>query len=571
MKIINKMKKNEYFLIKNFLFLAAIFIAIIVLSGIILSYSFIKTSDEKIIENTNNNAAYISNMGEKKILELSELVRYITLNKNMNYTLYNKGTDSSAQKSLEVVDALKLMILNANSVESVYIYNKNLDYLTTSDGTVPIKAFNDMGWLDLYNNLEKNELGVYFRKTKNSDVYKITLICRAIKNEFNDSGVIMNVDISRMMDFEKDSLVTFMYDKSERRILYNSGYIASENDYTDFLSSAGGIIKIDNNWYSMAKAESASGNFEYIVLEKAEDYLSSKVSVCVRILIVLAVMMLIFTFIAFAVANLAYETIRIIREISENPTTTKYNEYLENDINTKKIADTIFRVVSNNEKLYTQLSTTMKNYGVAQLKALQWQINPHFIFNTLNTLYYISDKDAGSDSDIANGILILSELMRYSLKTEPAIVTFDEEIKITKNYIALMRLRFKNRFDVEWSIERKFFGYKVTKLCLQPVLENCFSYAVKKSKERILIKIEACEKNGVFQISISDSGKGIDEKNFGKIQSELMKETDKSEMHIGLTNVHNRIRLMYGTQYGITLVNKVGEGLTVILKFPDNT
>lgn len=88
------------------------------------------------MENANNNLAYVSNTSEKKILELSELVRYIALNKNMNYALYNKGTEESSKKDFEVVDALKLMILNAKAVESVYIYNKNINYLTTSDGTV---------------------------------------------------------------------------------------------------------------------------------------------------------------------------------------------------------------------------------------------------------------------------------------------------------------------------------------------------------------------------------------------------------------------------------------------------
>lgn len=568
MKIINKMKKNEYFLIKNFLFLAGWFILIIVVSGIIICYNFISTNDEKIMENAHNSVTYVSNTSEKMISEINNLVRYISSNDSINYLLYNKGADSGFKNTADAVKNLKLMTMNNDSVQSIYIYNKNDDYLTTTGGTLPLKYFDDLGWREIYESLERNETGLFFRKSKDSDVYIMSFICRVIKNEYNDSGIVINIDMYRFMDFCENTSVSAIYSPDNGEIIYNSGYIMPQNELSEILLESDGIFKSGDSYYVMAKMKSNVGDFEYVSLEKLNDYRRSKILIYSRVILVLFVMMLIFMLIAFEFSNSAYETIRIIGEISENPTTKKYNKYLESDVNTKKIVDTIFRVVSTNERLYEKLGSTMKNYSTAQLKALQLQINPHFIFNTLTTLYYISDREAGEDNDLSNGILSLSELMRYSLKAEPVIVTLKEEMKAAEKYIKLMRFRYKDKFDVIWNIDEKFYNRETVKLCLQPILENSFSYAVKNAENKIYLEISAYEEEGFFRLSLSDNGKGMPKNKFEKIEKSLNEEADFSEMHIGLMNVHNRIRLLYGTEYGLKIINKNSGGLTVILNFP---
>ncbi len=204
----------------------------------------------------------------------------------------------------------------------------------------------------------------------------------------------------------------------------------------------------------------------------------------------------------------------------------------------------------------------------AQIKALNAQINPHFLHNTLQIIGGIAlEKNA---SEIYTIISVLGSMMRYTLgKYEN--VCLSEEIKHIKNYFFIQNYRFINKFEVSYDIDDKLYNCLIPKLTLQPIVENCFKHGFIDVKGKWFIKISVIFKCKSIVISISDNGAGIDEIRLEQIKKEIFSKENILDTtgSFALNNIHSRLLLEYGDGYGLSILSKKGQGTTVIVNCAD--
>ncbi|WP_245600096.1 sensor histidine kinase [Paenibacillus harenae] len=208
----------------------------------------------------------------------------------------------------------------------------------------------------------------------------------------------------------------------------------------------------------------------------------------------------------------------------------------------------------------------------AEFSALQSHINPHFLYNTLNCISSIG-LEYGS-KEIAQITSCMSKIFRYSIKKDE-LVLISEEIECIKSYMKIISIRYEDKFAMEVDVDEKLMGMKTPKMILQPIVENAVYHGLERIDDgghlRVNGKIDA---NGDVCFQVSDSGKGIGKDELESIKAKLkMKHSEivKDSFHrdsIGLSNIDNRIKLLFGEGYGLGIESQIGVGTTVVVKIP---
>jgi Predicted signal transduction protein with a C-terminal ATPase domain len=197
----------------------------------------------------------------------------------------------------------------------------------------------------------------------------------------------------------------------------------------------------------------------------------------------------------------------------------------------------------------------------AQLKALQAQINPHFLYNTLDTIYWMLY--VRGQEKIGDLIVSLSDMLRYSIGKSGPIVTLKEELDNLYNYIHIQSTRFGERIAFEFDIDDTLLHAKSLKLMLQPIVENAITHGIEPSGRPGIIRIRVYQEEGYCCITITDNGVGIPE--------DKLSEYEKGRLisqGLGLQNVDERIRLTFGEAYGLTITSTTGESTTILYQMP---
>lgn len=205
----------------------------------------------------------------------------------------------------------------------------------------------------------------------------------------------------------------------------------------------------------------------------------------------------------------------------------------------------------------------------AQLKAMQLQINPHFINNTLQLIGEIAVEHGMFD--LYDLILSFSGMFYYSLKYKGNTVTLKDEMDYMINYVKIQQARYPEKFTFETMIDSSTESMEIPKISIQPIVENCFRHAFIHMKNNWKVTIFSQRHENYYEVSVTDNGCGIPEEKIEELQDKLQKNYSNplnATSHIGILNVNSRIRFLYGTEYGITIHTTIGIGTEVILKLP---
>lgn len=201
----------------------------------------------------------------------------------------------------------------------------------------------------------------------------------------------------------------------------------------------------------------------------------------------------------------------------------------------------------------------------AELIAFQAQINPHFLYNTLEAIRMRAlHKKA---DDVGEMIYLLSSLFRYSVKTD-TVVTLDNEMEYCSLYLDLFRIRYLNNFTYEIDIEPELMSVPVLKLTIQPVIENYIVHGLKMSRSDNRLHISAEQIGKDVKIIIRDNGSGIPPVKLEQIRRHLKGVREDASRSIGLINTQERIKIYYGSRYGLDIQSEEGLGTTVIITIP---
>lgn len=202
----------------------------------------------------------------------------------------------------------------------------------------------------------------------------------------------------------------------------------------------------------------------------------------------------------------------------------------------------------------------------AELNALQQQINPHFLHNTLEMI----NLSVLKTGDISTSKLVgkLSKIFRYAISSVTETVFLYEEIENTKNYMSVWNTRFPNRYEFIWDVDDSLLNTKVLKLIMQPIMENCFFHAFNDSMTNCVIKTQICYENDYLYITVSDNGSGMSRDKIKQLYDKFSDDSpDFNSKGIGIWNVYKRLKLYYGDSASITVTANENTGTAIQIKF----
>lgn len=197
-----------------------------------------------------------------------------------------------------------------------------------------------------------------------------------------------------------------------------------------------------------------------------------------------------------------------------------------------------------------------------ELNLMQEQINPHFLYNALSVISAMALRERGMQT--VKSVKYLADFYRISLNKGKQILSIQEEVELLKNYMKIQKLRFGSSIQVEYDIKKELLTLKTIKLLLQPLVENSIHHGRKSDEEVLMIRVRVQLDGERVCFSVEDNGVGIEQDKLEKLRSQL----EKFEEGYGLKNVHNRVRLTYGEEYGVKIESVFGKGTRVLVYIP---
>ena len=239
--------------------------------------------------------------------------------------------------------------------------------------------------------------------------------------------------------------------------------------------------------------------------------------------------------------------------------------YIGGSMEVEHLGRTLRSTVEQIRQLMQDIVVEQEEKRKSELDALQSQINPHFLYNTLDSIVWMIEGERYEDAVFM--ITQLASLFRISLSRGKTVISVEDELKHARNYMNIQKVRYKNNFEVRFDIDPEILQCCTVKLVVQPLLENAIYYGVECMDGDGEIDVNGYRREDDIYIEVRDNGLGIPEDEV----EQLLKENNRVHKRgsgVGLLNVHNRIRLRFGEEYGLEIESEPDEGTTVRIHLP---
>jgi two-component system sensor histidine kinase YesM len=210
----------------------------------------------------------------------------------------------------------------------------------------------------------------------------------------------------------------------------------------------------------------------------------------------------------------------------------------------------------------------------AEIKALQAQINPHFLFNTLENINWMAQLNGVPE--ISDTVSALAKLIDGSIGRGDRMIAFREELEYIENYMTILKNRYENKLEVIKTLDEELMDIRIPRLLIQPLVENAVKHGVEKSRRNGVIKLDAYRKEGHVVFQVTDNGIGMTPEELEALNLRLQEDALINEGNssgagrksIGLENVNRRLKLLYGSSYGVEIESSYDEYTKVIVRIP---
>lgn len=333
------------------------------------------------------------------------------------------------------------------------------------------------------------------------------------------------------------------------------------------LRKAEGYSVIDKEKYYVNKKEIYYSNLVLYTISSVgyvvDNFIDKMIYIIIFFFTILAAMYYAAKIIAEKKTKVIEEIVKAIENIKTGDLETRLNVETNDEFGI--IADSYNEMLLNIKKLIEINKEEAKHSVVMEIKQLESQFNPHFLFNTLEMLRYTIKYD----TSVANKIIInISSLLRFSIENKSSEVSLQRDLLYTKNYLEIQKYRFGENFDYEIKAEEGLENYYVPKLIIQPVIENAIKHGYTQvGKMIIYIRVKTVKEKLI--ISVYNNGKEIEKEILDEIREKLKnKKAEEFKNHIGLYNIFRRIQLMYGEKYGLRILSRKNRGTSVRVSLP---
>ena len=224
------------------------------------------------------------------------------------------------------------------------------------------------------------------------------------------------------------------------------------------------------------------------------------------------------------------------------------------------------RMTSEIRRLTAEAGRKEREKTRYEMEALQYRIHPHFVANTLNSIRLMAE--AEGNGHISEMSASLMRLVTESFNEGGRTISLGDEIRNLESYIHIMRVRFGELIDVAYDIPRELESMVILKMLLQPIVENAVLHGIRETDRPGRIAIAAGISEKALSITIEDNGAGADQARLARCLEEPAPSSGRGFTRIGIFNVHRRIQLNYGPEYGLSVESRIGEGTVVTLRLP---
>ena len=214
------------------------------------------------------------------------------------------------------------------------------------------------------------------------------------------------------------------------------------------------------------------------------------------------------------------------------------------------------------QKLMTTVREEEVNLRKTELKALQAQINPHFLYNTLDSIAWMCEQ--GRSADAVNMVHALARLFRISISKGHELIPISRELEHAESYLQIQKYRYKNRFTYEFRVDEGCLDYYCNKITLQPILENAINHGLELMVDEGCITVEICQEGEDILFRVTDNGVGMSAQQVEAIMSRSPGE----QAGIGIRNVDDRLKIYFGPRYGLRITSEPDVGTCVEIRMP---
>ncbi|MCH3972432.1 MAG: sensor histidine kinase [Oscillospiraceae bacterium] len=230
------------------------------------------------------------------------------------------------------------------------------------------------------------------------------------------------------------------------------------------------------------------------------------------------------------------------------------------------LADSFDNMQEEIGRLIDNIKQEQNQRRVLELRLLQEQINPHFLYNTLGTIVWLAED--GQDEQVVSMVTSLSTFFRSTLSNGRSFVSIAEETRHISSYLEIQQVRYQDILTYEIKVDKELLPYQILKLTLQPLVENALYHGIKnkRAKGKIIVRGYRQGESAIFEVS--DNGIGMTEEEQANLKKVIRRETMPHEHGFGLANVDERLRLNYGETYGLSFTSAYGVGTTFQVRVP---
>ena len=379
------------------------------------------------------------------------------------------------------------------------------------------------------------------------------------------SGFVLKADAfkERLGNMEQPVLLINKFNR-----LFTDGVSRFQNDRGKLAEEfrGGGMVHLENRWYYTGSVSVLDEEASVQVIYDCTSF----VQLCLMSLVLVG-------FLALAVTLAIY---RSAGKVADKKTEIIYDLIGALDQVEKGDLDVSLKITSGDEferighsfntmigsirHLLARHQELAKENLLATVQILESQFNPHFLFNTLESIRYMIKFGPGEAEKM---LVSLSRMLRYSIQNGKDVVTVKEEMDFISRYLQVMLYRYGDRLRYSIDLEEGSRGASIPRMTLQPIVENSIKYGFGEDRDCLEIRISTRIQKGVLSVIISDDGVGIRTELLEKLKANLDQGQNQTD-HIGIYNVHKRIRLVYGSRYGVGIDSKIEEGTVVTLRVP---
>lgn len=349
------------------------------------------------------------------------------------------------------------------------------------------------------------------------------------------------------------------------------------DDIVDSISAGGryneNIEKLDNNIYILT--ELIQDDIQYYIyyqtryMDKVTNTLQDQIGrFMVVCSVLIGVLIIVIAVSAVMIVSGIIQPISQLNQATEKITQGDFNARAQADSEDEvaELAVSFNKMAGSMQSLIDKVKEDERKMRKADLRLLQEQIQPHFLYNTLDTIVWLIESNEPDEA--VTMVVTLSDFFREILSKGKEFISIKEEEKHISSYLQIQEMRYRDILEYDIQLDQVIYKYQILKLTLQPVVENALYHGIKYKRAKGCIHIHGEKEGDIIRLTVRDDGVGMDEDELEQLRQQIEKPCQETEKGFGLANVNERIHMYFGPEYGMKIQSQKGKGTTVEIVIP---